>query len=407
MIKPTRGPDRETLPRRRAVIAVLDGAGVGALPDADAYGDSGANTLLHVISAEGPLELPNLQRLGLKNILSLSTGSPLSSRPSPLHAAGYYGRMASRAAGKDTTSGHWELAGMVLKKPFPVYPQGFPPQIISAFENAIGRPVLGNIPASGTEIIKDLGELHLQTGRPIVYTSADSVFQIAAHEELVSPEELYSWCAAAREILQGEHAVGRVIARPFTGDPGAFRRTARRKDFSLSPPGATLLDRAAAAGYQVAVIGKVADIFNHRGVTVHRPGGDNETTAAALLGLLEELPGGLLWATFGDFDTLYGHRNDSRGFAAALERFDRHLGKILGLLCPEDFLFITADHGCDPTYPGTDHTREHVPLIAWSPSLRESLALGTRSSFADLGASAAAWLRLPPLEHGLSFLQPE
>jgi phosphopentomutase len=407
MIKPTRAPEREILTRRRAVIAVLDGAGVGALPDAAVYGDTGANTLLHVISAEGPLALPNLRRLGLEEILSLSTGSPPSSRPAPLLRAGYYGRMASRAAGKDTTSGHWELAGVVLKKPFPVYPQGFPPEIISAFEKAIGRPVLGNIPASGTEIIKDLGERHLQSGRPIVYTSADSVFQIAAHEALVPPEELYRWCAAAREILQGEHAVGRVIARPFTGEPGAFQRTARRKDISLSPPGTTLLDQSAAAGYPVAVIGKVADIFNHRGVTVHRPGGDNEATAADLLSLLKELPRGLIWATFGDFDTLYGHRNDSRGFAASLERFDKHLGTILGLLRPEDFLFIAADHGCDPTYPGTDHTREYVPLIAWSPSLRQSRDLGTRSSFADLGASAAGWLQLPPLENGISFLQPE
>jgi len=395
------------LTRRRAIITVLDGAGVGALPDAAAYGDSGANTLLHVISAEGPLRLPNLQRLGLDEILSLSTDPSLFTSHLLLSEAGYYGRMASRAAGKDTTSGHWELAGLVLKKPFPVYPQGFPPEIISAFEKAIGRPVLGNIPASGTEIIKELGEQHLQTGRPIVYTSADSVFQIAAHEEIVPPEELYRWCKAAREILQGEHAVGRVIARPFIGSPGAFKRTARRKDFSLSPPGETLLDRASAAGYPVAVIGKVADIFNHRGVNLHRPGGDNEATAAALFALLEELPEGLIWATFGDFDTLYGHRNDSRGFAAALERFDRHLGKILGLLRPEDLIFITADHGCDPTYPGTDHTREYVPLIAWSPSLRQSVAVGTRSSFADLGASAAAWLRLSPLAQGLSFLQPE
>ena len=239
----------QTMVRRRAIIIVLDGVGVGALPDAAAFGDAGANTLLHVLSAEGPLRLPNLQRLGLSEILSLSTDFSFFASPPLLSEAGYYGRMASRAAGKDTTSGHWEMAGVVLKKPFPVYPHGFPPEIISAFEKAIGRPVLGNIPASGTEIIKELGERHLQTGWPIVYTSADSVFQIAAHEEIVPPEELYRWCKAAREILQGEHAVGRVIARPFIGRPGDFKRTTRRKDFSLSPPGETLLDRAAAAGY--------------------------------------------------------------------------------------------------------------------------------------------------------------
>lgn len=387
---------------RRAVIALLDGGGVGALPDAAAYGDAGANTLLHVISRQGPLDLPNLRRLGLEEILALaSAGSaPL---PPPLPGAGYYGRAASRSAGKDSTTGHWELAGVILEKPFPLYPQGFPPEIISAFEAAIGRPVLGNIAASGTEIIKELGERHLQSGRPIVYTSADSVFQIAAHEEAVPPDQLYAWCAAAREILQGEHAVGRVIARPFAGPTGDFRRIAGRKDFSLSPPGPTLLDRAAAAGCPVAVIGKVADVFNHRGVTLHRPGGDNEATAAALTGLLQELPGGMIWATFGDFDTLYGHRNDCAGFAAALERFDIHLGRIMGLLRRHDLLLISADHGCDPTFPGTDHTREHVPLIAWSPSLQHGCALGTRPTFADLGATAAHWLNLPPLEHGVSF----
>ncbi len=392
--------------RRRAIIIVLDGVGVGALPDAAAFGDAGANTLLHVIDAAGPLHLPNLQRLGLDEIMALSTGSSPSASPVLRPGAGYYGRMASQAAGKDTTSGHWEMAGLVLKRPFPVYPNGFPREIIEAFEKAIGRPVLGNVAASGTEIIKELGERHLQTGWPIVYTSADSVFQIAAHEDIVPPEELYRWCQAAREILQGEHAVGRVIARPFIGRPGDFKRTTRRKDFSLSPPGETLLDRAAAGGYTVAAIGKVADIFNHRGVTLHRPGGDNEAVAAALLGLLEELPEGLIWGTFGDFDTLYGHRNDSLGFVAALERFDAHLEKILRLLRPADLLFITADHGCDPAFPGTDHTREYVPLMAWSPSLQQSVPVGTRPTFADLGASAAAWLQLPPLEYGHSFLLP-
>lgn len=404
MTRPTPAPDSRMSAGRRAVIVIIDGGGVGALPDAAAYGDAGANTLLHVITEEGPLHLPNLHRLGLEAILALSEGLPAAPETTPPPAGGFFGRAASRAAGKDTTSGHWELAGVALKRPFPLYPRGFPGEIIRAFEAAVGRPVLGNVAASGTVIIEELGRSHLRTGSPIVYTSADSVFQIAAHEEIVPPELLYSWCAAARGILQGEHAVGRVIARPFTGRPGSFRRTAGRKDYSLSPPGETLLDLAAAAGRPVAVIGKVADIFNHRGITVHRPGGDNEATAAALQGLLEEIPRGIIWATFGDFDTLYGHRNDSRGFASALERFDLHLEGILAALRPEDFLFISADHGCDPTHPGTDHTREHVPLMVWGPSLRRGGALGTRSTFADLGASAARWLGLPPLAEGSSFL---
>ncbi len=377
---------------------------MGALPDAAAYGDAGANTLLHVISKEGPLKLPHLRRLGLDEILALSAGGEARRPSSALPGAGYYGRMASQAAGKDTTSGHWEMAGVILEQPFPLYPQGFPPQVISAFERAVGRPVLGNIAASGTVIIEDLGRRHLETGSPIVYTSADSVFQIAAHEAITPPEELYRWCAAARQILQGEHAVGRVIARPFTGEPGTFSRTPRRKDFSLDPPGETLLDLTAGAGLTSAVVGKVADVFNHRGVTLPRPGGGNEATAGALTSLLGEVEAGLIWATFGDFDTLYGHRNDSCGFAAALEQFDLHLGTILSLLRPHDLLLISADHGCDPTFPGTDHTREHVPLIAWSPSLRRGGNLGTRSTFADLGASAARWLRLPPLAQGTPFL---
>ncbi|NMD42693.1 MAG: phosphopentomutase [Firmicutes bacterium] len=388
---------------RRAIIVLLDGAGVGALPDAAAYGDAGANTLLHVLTGEGPLALPRLKQLGLEEILQLASGST-AVLPAPPAGAGYYGRASSRAAGKDSTSGHWELAGVIMAQPFPVYPRGFPPEIISAFEEVIGRPCLGNCRASGTEIIEVLGEHHLQSGFPIVYTSADSVFQVAAHERITPPEQLYRWCTAARAILQGEHAVGRVIARPFEGNPGTFKRTSRRKDFSLPPPGRTLLDQAAAAGYPVAVIGKVADIFDHRGVTVHRPASGNEATAAALLALLAEIPRGIIWATFGDFDTLYGHRNDCRGFAAALESFDRFLGRLLGLLRPGDLLFITADHGCDPTWPGTDHTREHVPLIAWGPAVKRRCPLGTRPTFADLGASAAAWLRLSPLENGESFL---
>ena len=402
MTKPIREPKANPT-GRRAVIVVLDGAGVGALPDAPAYGDAGAATLYNVLQKEGPLHLPNLYRLGLGEILKLSMPElPPGFSHGP--GAGFYGRMAPRSPGKDTTSGHWELAGVVILRPFPVYPSGFPDAVIGPFEQALGRRVLGNKPASGTEIIEELGEAHLKTGDPIVYTSADSVFQIAAHDAVVSGEELYRWCAAAREILQGEYAVGRVIARPFTGNPGSFKRTRGRRDFSLDPPGETLLDRASAAGLPAAVIGKVSDIFNHRGVTKKMPGEDNDAVAKSLFDLLKSTDRGVLWATFGDFDTLYGHHNDSAGYAAALERFDTHLHEILLALTPHDLLLITADHGCDPTHPGSDHTREYVPIMAWSPVLTGPVGLGTRSSLADLGAGACSWLNLPPLDNGQSFL---
>lgn len=402
MIKPTPGLSPDPERKQRVILAVLDGAGAGALPDAGAYGDERADTLRHVLARHGPLDLPHLNGLGLMEIFYPHRKRGWSGPPC---YRSFYGRMAPLSPGKDTTSGHWELAGLVLNKPFPVYPRGFPPAVIEPFEQAIERKILGNVAASGTEIIAALGEEHLRTGFPIVYTSADSVFQVAAHEALIPPEQLYRWCRIAREILQGEHGVGRVIARPFTGAAGSFTRTGGRKDFSLSPPGATLLDKAAGAGYPVAAIGKVADIFNHRGITLPYPGGGNEATAESLLALLKIVPRGILWATFGDFDTLYGHRNDSAGFASALKHFDLFLGAILSELEQDDLLFVTADHGCDPTHPGTDHTREYVPLMAWSPGFeQECVNLGERSSLADLGATAASWLNLPPLEFGRSFL---
>jgi len=398
MINHTPVPD---LNEKRVIVVVLDGAGVGALPDADKYGDQGSNTLGNVWSKHGPLELPNLLALGLGHLIG--AGNAVKQEYSPFDAA-YYGRMAPLSPGKDTTSGHWELAGVVMDKPFPLYPDGFPDYIIDAFQKAIGRGILGNIAASGTVIIEELGEEHLNTGYPIVYTSADSVFQIAAHVDIVAPEELYEWCEKARKILTGQHAVGRVIARPFEGKVGSFKRTAGRHDYSLSPPGETILDLAKKAGYPVAVIGKVADVFAHRGLTLHLPGGNNEAIASDLHQLIDEVKSGLIWATFGDFDTIYGHRNDSEGFALALERFDLELAALLAKLDAGDLFFITADHGCDPTFPTTDHTREYVPLLAWGPSLPKAISIGTRKSYADLAACAAYWLKINPPSHGSSFL---
>lgn len=399
MIKPT--PEHNPVQKsRRAIVVVLDGAGAGAAPDAGDYGDQGANTLRGVITAGEQLSLPHLYGLGLHLILDLPA------LPVEKAINGCYGRMAPRSPGKDTTSGHWELAGLVLDRPFPTYPGGFPSDIIRKFEQVLGRKVLGNVVASGTEIIERLGQKHLNTGYPIVYTSADSVFQIAAHEQIIPVEQLYSWCRAARMILQHRHAVGRVIARPFEGEPGAFRRTSRRKDYSLPPPGETILDRIKEHGLPVGVIGKVADIFNHRGITVHRPGKDNQQIFDSLQKLMGELSEGLVWATFGDFDTLYGHRNDVKGFARALQQFDNWMPLLKRQIKAGDLLLITADHGCDPTFPGTDHTREYVPLLVWSPSLPPGVNLGTRSTMADMAAGIAGWMGLPPLGPGSSFLPP-
>ncbi|MDW7740160.1 MAG: phosphopentomutase [Bacillota bacterium] len=396
MTKPTPEPDQL---RKRAIIIVLDGAGAGALPDADDYGDLGSDTLRNVIRKHGPLDLKNLYSLGLGEALKLSSVKRIS-KFSPV----FYGLMAPLSPGKDTTSGHWEISGIVMESSFPVFPDGFPRELIDRFSKEIGRGVLGNIAASGTEIIERLGEKHIKTGFPIIYTSADSVFQIAAHEKIVPLETLYHWSEIARSLLTGKNAVGRVIARPFVGEPGSFKRTAGRHDYSLSPPGKTLLDTAMERGYPVAVVGKVADIFAHRGMTITRPGGDNDALAEELIYLLENVESGLIWTTFGDFDTLYGHRNDSKGFALALEKFDRHLEIILKMLGKDDLLFITADHGCDPTFPTTDHTREYVPLLAWNREIQLNKNLGIRKTYADLAASAADWLDLTNPGPGVSFI---
>jgi len=368
---------------RRVVLITLDGVGVGALPDADAYGDAGANTLLHVAERCGGLHLPTLQKLGLGNILSLP-GVPPVNDP----AAGF-GRMRERSAGKDTTTGHWELAGVVQIEPFPTYPQGFPPEIIAAFRRETGLDPLGNIAASGTEILRQLGEENLRSGRPIIYTSADSVFQVAAHEEVIPVERLYELCRAARRVLD-PYRVGRVIARPFLGSCAAnFKRTSRRHDFSLPPTAPTVLDRLAAAGHSVYGVGKIRDIFAGQGITDYVYSESNANGMEKTLAALELVQSGLIFVNLVDFDMLYGHRLDGPGFGRALEAFDCWLPGLLAALDDDDLLLITADHGCDPTTPGTDHSREYVPLLAWHQRLIKGRDLGERESFADVAATVA------------------
>ena len=360
---------------------MLDGAGVGALPDAHLYGDEGSNTLEHIITRCQDIHLPTLVSLGLGEIVeSLRTQRNIK---------GAYGKMAQVSKGKDTISGHWEIAGLPLIETFPVYPYGFPGDVVHCFENIIGCKILGNTVASGTEIINKLGEEHLKTGRPILYTSADSVFQLAAHEDVVPLSVLYDWCLKARnDVLQGEHAVGRVIARPFTGTSGNFWRTDNRKDFSLPPPAPTLLDVVKHFGKDVLAIGKVYDVFSGRGITQHFQASGNREIMDRLMSCIQEESSGLIWATLIDFDMVYGHRNDVEGFARALERVDFFLGDFLTKLKREDLLFITADHGCDPTFVGTDHTREYVPLLVYGQEVVAN-ALGLRDSFADLGQTAS------------------
>ncbi len=339
----------------RVFVCVLDGVGAGALPDAAAYGDEGADTLRHVVQATG-VALPNLAGLGLGEIDGVAAGAP--------RREATYGRLLARGAGKDTTSGHWEMMGCVLERAFPTYPHGFPVAVIRPFEEAIGRRVLANRPASGTEIIAELGEEHVRTGRPIVYTSADSVFQIACHEDVVPVQQLYGWCQTARAILSGPHAVGRVIARPFTGRLGAFRRTARRRDFSLAPLGPTYLDLLSTEGVPVIGVGKIGEIFAQRGVSVDDHTTDNTAGLAACLRHLGRLDAGLLFANLVDFDMVWGHRNDAAGFAAGLQKVDAAVPALAAALRPRDVLMFCADHGVDPTTPGTDHSREYSPLMA-------------------------------------------
>jgi len=381
----------------RAVVIVLDGVGIGALPDSAGYGDAGADTLGHVAEACGGLDLPALGALGLGHLLALSGVPPT---PAP---TGAFGTLLERSAGKDTTTGHWELAGVIQTDPFPTYPGGFPEQIIAAFRDATGLDPLGNCAASGTEIIRRLGEEHCRSGRPIVYTSADSVFQVAAHEKIISVERLYQICRIARRILD-PYRVGRVIARPFVGSgPGDFRRTARRHDFSLPPTQETVLDRLERRGLEVRGVGKIGDIFTGRGITRSVTSEDNRDGMTKTLAALNDLERGLVFTNLVDFDMLYGHRLDAAGFGRALEAFDRWLPTLMGAMETGDLLIVTADHGCDPTTPGTDHTREAVPVLAWHPELSRGCSLGRRESFADVAATLAEAFGLEP-EAGRSFL---
>jgi len=363
--------------------------GVGELPDAAEYGDAGSNTLGNIARAVGGLNLPHFESLGLGNIAAIEGVQPLPD----CQAA--WGKMAERSCGKDTTTGHWELMGLITEQPFPVYPHGFPPDLIERFERAIGRRVLGNKVASGTEIIDELGEEHVNTGRPIVYTSADSVFQIAAHEEVIPLDELYRICQIAREMLTGPHGVARVIARPFRGEPGRFFRTTNRKDYSLEPPGVTALDLLVKHGRETTGIGKINDIFAGRGITRYIPSKNNSEGIKNIIDVIDSRVRGLVMANLVDFDTNYGHRNDPHGYSLALEEFDRAIPDMTKRLRDEDILILTGDHGCDPTTCSTDHSREYVPLLVVGKRVRAGTSLGVRESFADLGKTVLELLDVP------------
>lgn len=384
---------------KRVILIILDSVGIGALPDAEAHDDAGANTLGNLYLARGRLKIPNLAQLGLGLLADIGAGTTV-----PI---GCYGKMAERSAGKDTTSGHWEIAGIIADRSLPTYPDGFPQDLVAEFERRIGTGTLGNYPASGTAIINQLGREHLSTGYPIVYTSADSVFQIAAHEQVVPLETLYEYSRVARNLLTGEHAVGRVIARPFKGTANNFERSnALRKDFSVTPPEATLLDHLLARGRFVAGVGKIGDIFGHRGLSEEVHTRNNldgvDKTMAAMHKYQDQ--SGLIFTNLVDFDMVFGHRRDVEGYASALEDFDRRLPQVFDAMSGDDILIITADHGCDPTFEHhTDHTREYVPLLVYGEGLIKSVSLGTRKTFADCGQTIADFLEARPLAHGQSF----
>ena len=382
----------------RITILVLDGAGIGEMPDAPDWGDAGSDTFGHVLASRD-VHLPNLRRYGLGNIRPLKGVPPLAA------PEGSYGRCALRSNGKDTTTGHWEMAGIILDQAFPTYPNGFPANVIDHFIRETGVPgILGNIPASGTEIIKDLGEEHVKTGKPIVYTSADSVFQIAAHEQVIPLPKLYGICESARRLLSGEHEVGRVIARPFLGETGAFYRTENRHDYAVPPPRENLLVTLADGDLDVVCIGKIASIYDSNGVTQDLTAKNNQQSIDQTIQALRDDSRGLIFSNLVDFDMLYGHRRDTEGFARALEHFDSRLPEIEAAMRGDDLIMITADHGNDPTFPGSDHTREYAPLLVYGKSARPGVDLGSRASLADIGQTIAHNFGLR-LTAGESFLR--
>ncbi len=381
----------------RVILMVMDSVGIGELPDAAEYGDQGAATLQNIAAGVDGIELPNLEKLGLGKIESIQGLN------SELEAEGAFGKAAEKSKGKDTTTGHWEIAGLISEKPFPTYPDGFPAEVMAQFQEAIGRESLGNKPASGTAIIEELGQEHMETGKPIVYTSADSVFQIAAHEDVIPVEDLYDYCQKAREILQGEHAVARVIARPFVGEPGNFERTERRKDFSLTPPEPTVLKYLQEANFEVNAIGKITYIFNHSGITNSVTTSNNMDGIDKTIDFLDQSKKGLIFTNLVDFDQNFGHRRNVEGYAAALKDFDQRIPEIKAAMREDDLLIITADHGCDPSYPGTDHTREYIPLLVYGKKVKNDFDLGIRDTFSDIAATIADIFAIDKLENGESF----
>ena len=382
--------------KRRAIVVVCDGLGVGTAPDAAHFGDEGKKTLQHILR-DGKPKLPNLTRLGL---LHTMYGEAPAGLPVP---AGAFGRLAEAAAGKDTTTGHWELMGLTLDVAFPLYPDGFPPEVVEPFEKGIERKVLCNKPASGTTILEELGDEHVKTGRPILYTSGDSVFQIAVHEDIVPIDTLYAWCRIAREILQPPYQVGRVIARPFVGANGKYQRTHRRKDFTVPPSGETLLDRMTRHGLKVHALGKIEDIFSGRGIATAVHTVSNRDGIAKTILAIRDRQDDFVFTNLVDFDTKYGHRNDVMGYAKCLEELDAFVPEMISALKPGDLLVYTADHGGDPSDESTDHTREYVPMVAAGPGVRAGADIGSRKTFADIGATVAEHLGVPSLG-GTSFL---
>lgn len=386
---------------KRVIVIVLDGVGAGAASDASDYGDAGSNTLAHAIEQTGPVHLPELQKLGLGCLLKIKKVSPTDD------PQGCWGLLEEQSKGKDSITGHWELSGLITETPFPTYPKGFPPEIIEPFQKKIGRRILGNKAASGTEILKELGSEHVRSGFPIVYTSVDSVFQIAAHEEVIPVQELYRICRTAREMLVPPHHLSRVIARPFTGKPGNYIRTPRRKDFSVDPTGETLFDAAQKRRLKTIGIGKTGDLFNYKGLDeTLKTISDEDGLQKTLRTIKSHEDFSVIFTNLVDFDMKYGHRNDAAGFVRNLELFDRYLAQIRKEMLKEDLLFITADHGCDPTLlNSTDHTRERIPLFVTGEPVQVKKDLGLRRCFADVGQTAAAFLGLPPLSKGKSFLE--